>query len=1230
MSWEAQISAHIRSLLLDYVREHITIDHVQFTQAAVAEACSLVSLEQVPDHDPSSLTLPTDPFATLWHIHHLNTLLPYQEKFITTQNALLYIKNTLTLPKTPLKSESISWGRDAFDEYDDSALDRVESILTRRAMRETPVLGTSAGAHQALGMQKVDTRSFSSLMASKPFVFKPIVVEPVLEPQVKFNHVLDVTYYLKAADHAAVRDLLQSVAAVSRVRPTSPNGIERDCRRAYLPPNFAFEPPKSQTPPLDSPPFTPIFPRNERFKRSEDRHSRPVLRSYAELPERIGAVMGRKALEIDECDDLGAVDDLPRATMIVVDGWQTYDVSSPSTVSSFEDDEIDELAEMFPPSPNTSIIVDFENAKLDEIQIPKDRRIGGSLGGSRDLPTIVNDTRKAGGYGAFVTNMLKSPFHNPEDRCQTTAQPSQTPTIQGGDDNIRPSSDARDNELESMCGQASTVSVDGAKEYMIEAEGFREDTDIRDILHPLFLGVEREPGRSLSPNQSGLHHRLMTEDLLFGKDPKEDIAFKLMPVPTLPEPNNGVERNTLRYSDYLAAEVKGHQTVQEKKAVSPLRFLKNTKGMAPLRVALSWVPFTRTSPLPGPGEILQNDLESEDSLKCEVDLLLRKVCLNDEIDSVQKDSEREDERCWRDSGVEIKEPDEFSAEIARCEIIMTRRERMELLAREKGNVNRGHEVEDEIDRRKERKDLNAGTNPEVAKQIEVTKRTSPGHEEKLHDDETGFRPAKRPRLDVDDSGIVLMPQDDYSFYDSNPDDMVYGDDLLDAFTGDNKFNMLMNDIDYEQYEDYSQPIAKNLAEISTANTYEDYEFQSKRGPDHSTTVYTGREPLRSLVDDGDGSASCFQEPDLRIESHRNEPTMLHFDRTNSLGETPNGLLNSKSSVEPTAFKKFSNLDLASYSLGIEAFAKLRAKSITTNVVTQPVDIVSEVGPLECDRTPATSVPRIVPKELYDDKTVQIPPQLPQPSTSHQYMASLGLLQKQVLVRYLAKPCLVELVERESLDGVDLIIDSDTAVIFASLLSLPAHGQKLLDTLSTQSWRYKRVLVVFEAYPESKSFRRPKIQTNGEDLDPFTAPIIKAIKKFRRNINIEEGCGRKAVTCDMWCAFPTSVNEAATCARLFGDAAECVDSTNGKLWGDRQWLDVDVPQQDERDLGSLAGMNCFSASIVLSQMTLQQFLDMTPEQRLAMFDEIIGVEAITILNMDIERRMQIVNDDALDV
>ncbi|KAG6863345.1 hypothetical protein C0991_006577 [Blastosporella zonata] len=83
--------------------------------------------------------------------------------------------------------------------------------------------------------------------------------------------------------------------------------------------------------------------------------------------------------------------------------------SSPSIASSVND-KFDELADMFSSSPDTSVVdamnlvQDVKDSKLDEIQIPRDRRIGGSLGLLGE--SIVDKAQKAGGLGAFLTPLL--------------------------------------------------------------------------------------------------------------------------------------------------------------------------------------------------------------------------------------------------------------------------------------------------------------------------------------------------------------------------------------------------------------------------------------------------------------------------------------------------------------------------------------------------------------------------------------------------------------------------------------------------------------------------------------------------------------------------------------------------------------------------------------------------------------------------------------------------------
>ncbi|KAG6918221.1 hypothetical protein DXG01_015814 [Tephrocybe rancida] len=1293
---DAQLSAHIRHLLLDYVRCHITTDYVQFTETAVAE---LVSLEQIPTYDPASLTLPSDPFATLSLFHNLENLPPYQEKPTTTQDALQLIKKAIAQPKGRPKSENLVWGTDPWDEREDDAFYRVEAILTRRACRETPVLGKTGGAHRAVGMQKVEFGSYKHLTASKPIICKPIHVEPIQEPEVKANQVLDVIYNLKAADHAAVRALLRSVAAMNKAQPV-PSSAIKDYRLAFLPAGFVHDPPRPLTPPLDSPPLTPIFARNERYRLAEDMGAKMgVLRSFKELPERLGA-KGKVLVEVEEDGNMVSADVLARASMVVVDGWQTFAPSSPSTVSSAADEEFDELAEMFPSSPDTSVVgamnlvQDVENSKLDEVQIPKGRRIGGSLGFSKE--SIVDKARKAGGLGAFLTPLLRSseekdpaPDLHPLFHDKMARLPRRDPAHK--EDEKTASRIVVEGEADSMLGQASTAPSIAFGHNLEGTSEKEEDDDIRGLYQDLSRPGEKRLGPPL-PRDLVDPKALIRNERLFEEETKpkggekgkknDGLRLQLMPVPMLPEPNVGIRRNVFVYSDFLVAGADSKLPGDEEDgkggkyaSLSPMRFLKSTKGIAPLRVALSWVPFTRTMPIPAHVGMLLNDLEGVEDERREVDALLMSVC-GDDRQGGERGCGIGDESRWRDCGLggEDELVGGFSAEVAKCEIILTRKEREALLARQRGNTAGGAERGDG--------DVSGADDKQSQAGIEVdglilsiddeesgsAKRSmqNPGcHKDDAN--EVNDRPTKRPRLTFNDTGIGFMPEELEGglFFESGGhkeqdglQDDAEEDMLRYDFTDDQQMLLDPDDtFDVNDGRDIAGAVEyeDDDTNISYANTYGEAQTHNlEMGPaGHEPWMY---QKYYRGDEDASGSSellsydpSSAQHPptlgtrfteavgvhNTLARNFRTQHQPLHATHTVMMNTEAAGHseTNYDDSLHPKIPLKNLDLDLASHSLGIETFAKLRAKVITTKPASQPAFMGNE----EPDTQELPQLPLRVqartPQELYDNKTVQLPSQLPLPQAIHKYMASLDLLQKQALVRSLvAQECLVDLVERDSLGGVDLIIDPQTAVIFASLLSLPAHGKKLLETLSTQSWRYKRILIVFEAYPESRSYRQPQKRGHGgpePELYAYTPPIVKAVKRFRRDMAIAEGCGKKAVACEVWCAFADSVNKAATCARLFGDEAEQADWTEGALWGEREWLDVDM-SEDEQTLSLLAGMNCFSALIVLCQMTLQQFLDISPEERLTTTGPFVGVDAIAEFNSDIEERLRAMEEVEPDV
>ena len=237
-------------------------------------------------------------------------------------------------------------------------------------------------------------------------------------------------------------------------------------------------------------------------------------------------------------------------------------------------------------------------------------------------------------------------------------------------------------------------------------------------------------------------------------------------------------------------------------------------------------------------------------------------------------------------------------------------------------------------------------------------------------------------------------------------------------------------------------------------------------------------------------------------------------------------------------------------LGTQTFALLRGKKLASKQETLPPVPPSILLPVEQDRKP-----RETPEDIYDFSTIRLPESITMPQSIHKYMASIEIIQKQGLVRSLqSQECLVDLVERESLDGVDLILDHHLAVIFLSLFVLPSQCDKYVERVTAQSWNFRRIVVIFEAYPQSCARKGNK--TMDSELDAYTPHILKAIKKFRRDLNIAAAYGTKCQETEVLHAFANSVDEAALFTRLCGNFAEENDETGGAIWGDRGWLDVD--------------------------------------------------------------------------
>jgi hypothetical protein len=177
-----------------------------------------------------------------------------------------------------------------------------------------------------------------------------------------------------------------------------------------------------------------------------------------------------------------------------------------------------------------------------------------------------------------------------------------------------------------------------------------------------------------------------------------------------------------------------------------------------------------------------------------------------------------------------------------------------------------------------------------------------------------------------------------------------------------------------------------------------------------------------------------------------------------------------------------------------------------------------------------------------------------PNRNHRYLASVELLQDRPLMRALRFDSLrIELLEREWLDGADIVFDCDTALVFTPLMHtlFSSSFRSLKDKLSSLSWRYTHLVVVSQLYDAFSGLRRSQDE---EEHSNLSAHVIKSIKKLHRDLAIAEAYATKRAQTVVQMYFVRSVEQAARTARLLGDMAESRSQLGS--WGDRPWLGMD--------------------------------------------------------------------------
>ncbi|KAK0230465.1 hypothetical protein IW262DRAFT_1291584 [Armillaria fumosa] len=681
------------------------------------------------------------------------------------------------------------------------------------------------------------------------------------------------------------------------------------------------------------------------------------------------------------------------------------------------------------------------------------------------------------------------------------------------------------------------------------------------------------------------------KDIILNETLTEEVSL-LMKVPVLPPPNEHLPGALFLPTKLLEYVCPPKSTKAHNDQAMPTdKFLRKAKGIQSLSLALSWtqVPFTVKGNLPThmdvtgsstliDGDDMRNGLP-EDHIKTQVQSLLEMAIMSDSSPLVS-----DTKHLLLDEDNEPSPEDDLYS----SEIMLSRVERSRL----SGLTVVENPNEDDSDSDKE----NQPSFP---------------------------RPAKRARINY--SPTVILNEDT-----SNPFRFSHPDDMLDvAITGAPFYRHEQGDqfLQQQQRVDDAYPNSQFSTGIRE-------DSQSQQGP-FQPLSFESNDALSQHIARREASMEPYSASPRLIYAY--EPVITNTDTNEyAVTDSPAPALSTQhaSNFQPRfpadtpSVTNDSMLipEIATHPLGIADFLKLRAKR------TNSTDSPSATAPNPCVpdvqveiNTNIPEAPRTAPPEIFDKNTLLLPTR-GEPSTAHFYMASMETLQKQVLIRTLRSSlCAVGLVEREHLSGVDLILDPNTAIIFASLISISSQRETLLSAVSEQSWRYTNLLVIFEAYPISASYKAAVSVTL---LNAYTPPNLKAIGRFRRDVDLAEACDKKSPTCRVLMAFADTVEDAAMFARYFGDVAEAEDVSQGSVWGDRAWLDGEVAEEEE-SLAAVYGMNRFAAYVILCQITVEEFLDLSPQERIDRFGIYVGHERMMSVNAFVEARSRDIESSDLD-
>ncbi|GJE89459.1 hypothetical protein PsYK624_055600 [Phanerochaete sordida] len=929
-------------------------------------------------------------------------------------------------------------------------------------------------------------------------------------------------------------------------------------------------------------------------------------------------------MQVTEDPDGGEAVDLYKEHMVVVDGWNAYETpASPAASIHFplsqEEDELAVNKYLLWSSPAADEGRNrFNFEKMDEHELPRSQRIRGSHGQPKSdgqdeslqemlsfLRPIPKTPQKRAGEPQVVDSHLAVEVKTPRSE---PSSPHTTITA-------------------SLLGQPPTALYSDLDIGSPRSQDLSsDDVGITRLLKKMYKNeTGAESGLVVNPQDFILKERLDEKethlmdvpDLLPPNEHAPSIAYMPTTLRALLAPKQErVSGNAVNSARPLPADY-ASDCVQD-------GFLKEIKGFKALFLGLSWRPFDFGPSIPTHEELsrvvdsvqidclqdVKTGLNNDDSNAAEDALarLLDDLTVSDNpAAGISQDSSAiPSTQCWLldqpslDALATADDPEGF---------LLTTSERRRLLGlpEQPTTSYSDHGSEDDFVEDRPVKRLRFSSPVEI---IEITPRPSferepDYHEDAAGDDYLGY---------VEDSGVFIpdLPRsrlgaisfaqlsDDAQGFEGPSDDGEVIPDvdpvLLDRWDADYTISSIWERPVPDELE-YDIRASPQLHNLDGADYATDASPASPREEIAAAEHDVSRQPEPLLVRK-DGIPG-FPTHRQAVRLPADELPIFQGTRISTVSNNEN-LLQGQSARQ-----------------SLQEFMRIRSRQVIA-----PPDVPSQspVAPAARD-TVSDDIPIAVPSELVDRHTLTLPAPRSTPRPVHRYLASLDFIQRRALVRALAAPaCAVQLTEREDLDGADLVLDADTAVVFSSLRTLPGRCDVLTARVGRLSWRFAHLLVVFEAFPPGDAPAHALVDGTLA-VNPFSPPVIKVVKKLKRDIALAEACYDKRAETSVQLAFPLTLADAAQSVRVFGDLAEERDVTRGALWGERPWLELEDEDLDERDLAAIDGMNAFAAAVVLSSASLDDFLERTPDERLEAFGDLVGRHRIETFNTVIARRRQ---------